>query len=198
MPVIGAIGRLVASLILAAVVVGCAGSPIPVTSFDPSSPCTTDGRQPGAYPDLEALLPPDYQGIKPTSVDSGRHCTKDALGTLATAGITGVRFAGATWGLGGTTGLSFAVFAADGLTASEMIDFYGAGAQANSKTDTLQAVDTVVAGRPARRLDVLQSDGSAHSIVAWPSKTAGIIDVLLATDLGDTKVLAALTELSAR
>ena len=198
MPVIGAIGRLVASLILAAVVVGCAGSPIPVTSFDPASPCTTDGRQPGAYPDLEALLPPDYQGIKPTSVDSGRHCTKDALGTLATAGITGVRFAGATWGLGGTTGLSFAVFAADGLTASEMIDFYGAGAQANSKTDTLQAVDTVVAGRPARRLDVLQSDGSAHSIVAWPSKTAGIIDVLHATDLGDTKVAAALTELSAR
>ena len=198
MPLTGLAGRLFAMLLLTAVVVGCAGSPIPLATFDPSSPCTTDGRQPGAYPDLEALLPPDYQGIKPTSVDSGRHCTKDALGTLATAGIIGVRFAGATWSLGGTTGLSFAVFAADGLTASEMIDFYGAGAQANSKTDTFQATDTAVAGRPARRLDVLQSDGSAHTIVAWSSKTGGIVDVLLATDLGDAKVLAALTELSAR
>ena len=198
MPLTGGPRRLVMTLALAATLAACGGSPIPVATFDPSSACTTDGRQPGAYPDLEALLPPDYQGIKPTSVDSGRHCTTDALGTLATAGIHGVRFAGATWSLGGTTGLSFAVFAADGLTASEMIDFYGAGAQGSSKTDTLQATDTVVAGRPARRLDVLQSDGSAHTIVAWPSKTAGIIDVLLATDLGDTKVAAALTELPAR
>ena len=183
---------------LAISVIGCSGSPIPVATFDPASPCTTDGRQPGAYPDLEALLPPDFQGIKPTSVDSGRNCTQAALGTLATAGIKGVRFAGAAWSLGGTTGLTFAVFVADGLTPPEMIDFYGAGAQASSKTDTFQTSDIAVAGRPGRRLDVLQSDGAAHTIVAWPSARSGIVDVLLATDLGDTKVANALIELAAR
>jgi hypothetical protein len=190
--------HVIAAMALALAVAACGGSRIPVTSFDPSSPCTTDGRQPGAYPDLEALLPAAYQGIVPTNVDSGRNCTRDALGTLATAGISGVRFAGATWGLGGTTGLTFAVFAANGLTPVEMIDFYGAGAQASSKTDGLQVTDTAVAGRPARRLDVSQSDGSAHTIVAWTSKTPGIVNVLLATDLGDAKVLEALTELGAR
>jgi hypothetical protein len=201
MPPIGPVRHLVATFVIAVAAVSvaaCSGSPIPVATFDPASACTTDGRQAGAYPDLEALLPPDYQGIKPTNVDSGRNCTKEALGTLATAGIAGVRFAGATWSLGGTTGLTFALFAADGLTPAEMIDFYGAGAQASSKTDTLQATDTAVRGRPGRRLDVLQSDGAAHTIVAWPSTRSGVVDVLLATDLGDTKVANALIELAAR
>ena len=37
-----------------------------VASFDPSSPCPTDGRFPGAYPELEALLPGDLDGAPPT------------------------------------------------------------------------------------------------------------------------------------
>ena len=181
-------------LVLALSVVACGGSKIPLVTFDPASPCTTDGRQPGAYPDLEAQLPTHYQGIAPASVDSGRNCTKDALATLATAGITGVRFAGATWNLGGTTGLTVAVFQADGLTPPEMIDFYLAGAAGSSKTDSFQTTDTTVAGRPARRLDLLQSDGSGHTIVAWPSVRSGVVNVLLATDLGDAKVRDALAE----
>jgi hypothetical protein len=189
---------LACALVVGSIVAACGGSRIPVVSFDPSSACTTDGRQAGAYPALEALLPTRYEGKAPASVDSGRNCTTTALGTLAGAGITGVRFAGATWEMGGTTALTVAVFQADGLDATEMIGFYEAGASANSKTEKLSVTDLTVAGRPARRLDVLQSDGTGQTIVAWPASTAGDVNVLLAADLGDAKVLEALAQFGSR
>lgn len=181
-----------------ALVVSACGSSIPVVSFDPASPCTTDGRQPGAYPDLEAKLPATYEGQAPGNVDSGRNCTAASLGTLAAGGVTQLRFAGATWHLGGTTALTVALFTADGLTPSAMIDFYAAGARANSKTEKAQVADATVAGKPARRLDVLQSDGTGQTIVAWPSAEPGLVNVLLASDLGDAKVLAALDSFGSR
>jgi len=162
----------------------------PFASFDPASACTTDGRMPGAYPDLEALLPDAYEGKAATTVDSGRNCTPDALGTLADAGIDGVRFAGATWPLGGSSGLTVAVFEADGLEPGEMIDFYGVGAQRASRTDKLTVADITVGGQPGRRLDVLRSDGSGQSILAWSDGTDRVM-VLLASDVGDTAVLEA-------
>lgn len=188
-----------AALALALVSAACGGSPIPVQSFDPASPCTTDGRQPGAYPDLEALLPATYDGKAPVSRDSGRNCTADALGSLADDGITGVRFAGATWDLGGTTALTVAVFQADGLDAAKMIQFYLVGANSNSKTDSLSQADVTVGGRAAKRLDVLQSDGTGQTIVAWPAASGpGMVNVLLAADLGDAKVLDALSQFGSR
>src|ERR1044072_4503830 len=33
----------------------------PAASFDPTGACTADGSAPGAYPDLEALIPSTYQ-----------------------------------------------------------------------------------------------------------------------------------------
>ncbi len=181
-----------AGILLAAIVAGACGSAIPVVTFDPSTPCTTDGRQPGAYPDLEALLPATYQGRNPDNVDSGRSCTRAALGTLTDHGITGVRFAGATWDLDGTTALTVAVFEADGLTPGEMIDFYQAGAAGNGKVDKLATADVAVGGRPGSRLDVLLSDGTGQTIVAWPALESGRVFVLLASDLGDANVLKAL------
>ena len=47
-------------------------------------------------------------------------------------------------------------------------------------------------GQPAKRLDVLASDGSGSTIVAWPAGAPGRVMVLLAADLGDAKVLDAL------
>lgn len=176
----------------------CSGSKIPVVSFDPSSPCTTDGRQPGAYPDLEALLPASYEGNPPVNVDSGRNCTTAALGSLADDGITGVRFAGATWDLSGTSGLTVAVFEAAGLDAGEMLRFYRDGASANSKTDKLVTGELTVAGGPAYRLDVLQSDGTGQTVVTWPAAETGRVNVLLAADLGDAKVLEALATFGVR
>ena len=64
-----------------------AASADPIASFDPAAPCPAEGQQPGAYPDLEALLPATHEGKAPDSVDSGRLCTDANLGTLAAAGI---------------------------------------------------------------------------------------------------------------
>lgn len=187
------IGLLATALLLASIVAGC-GSAIPIVSFDPASPCTTDGRQPGAYPDLEAAVPTAHEGRAPDSVDSGRSCTAGALGTLAALGIEELRFAGATWGLGGTSGLTVAAFEADRLDPAAMIEFYRESARSNRKTEKMQASDTTAGGRPARRLDVLQSDGAYQTIVAWPSGIDGRVMVLLAADVGDTKVAAAVEE----
>jgi len=177
------------ALVLAVVLAGC-GTATPVASFDPTSACTTDGRMPGAYPDLEALLPTAYEDKAPATVDSGRNCTPAALGTLAVAGIDGVRFAGATWPLGGTSGLTVAVFEGDGLDPKAMIDFYEAGARTASRTEKLLTADATVAGQPARRLAVLRSDGSGQTILAWPDGENRVM-VLLAADVGDTAVAEA-------
>jgi hypothetical protein len=182
---------LVLPMVLALVVGACATA-TPVASFDPASPCTTDGRMPGAYPALEALLPKAYKGNAPATVDSGRNCTKDALGPLADAGIDGVRFAGATWPLGGTTGLTVAVFQGDGLEANELLDFYLAGARAANRTDAFTTTDMTIRGVPVRRLDVLRSDGTGQTVATWPGGVPGRVGVLLASDLGDANVLDAL------
>jgi hypothetical protein len=188
------------SLLLGLLLAAC-GSAIPMVSFDPSSACTTDGRQPGAYPALEALLPAAYEGRSPDNLDSGRSCTPAALGSLADAGIDGVRFAGATWDLGGPTALTVAVFEGDGLTPDAMIDFYRLGGSGNSKLEKIALSDAVVGGRTGSRLDVLQSDGTAQTIVAWPAANDGRVAavdgrvfVLLSSDLGDANVLKALDE----
>lgn len=179
-------------VLLAVAMAACGGSKIPLATFDPTSSCTTDGRQPGAYPDLESLLPTSYEGKAPGNVDSGRSCTAGALGTLAAAGISQVRFAGATWSLGGSTALTVAVFEATGLDPTAMIGFYDAGARADSHTEKLQVSDATVGGQPAKRLDVLASNGTGQTIVVWPAAAAGRVHVLLASDLGDAKVVAAL------
>ena len=120
---------LLAGLAVALAVVAC-GRETPVASFDPTSPCETDGRFAGAYPDLEALLPTAFEGKAPDTVDSGRSCTDGALGPLAAAGVEGLRFAGATWALGGTSGATVAVFEGDGLDAAKLLAFYEDGARA--------------------------------------------------------------------
>jgi len=185
----------IAIALVAALALGACGSGRVLTaSFDPASACTTDGRMAGAYPDLEALLPKAYDGKIPTSVDSGRSCTASALGTLADAGVTGMRFAGATWSLGSASGLTVAVFEGTGLDAAKMLDFYAVPARTASHTDTYRTLDTTVGGLPAKRLEVLNKDETTNTIVIWPGGADGRVLVLLASDLGDAKVAAALEE----
>jgi hypothetical protein len=188
-------GPVVAAL-LATIIAGC-GTAIPVVSFDPASACTTDGRQPGAYPDLEALLPTTYAGRAPDNVDSGRSCTPGALGALAEAGIDAVRFAGATWGLGGSSGLTVAAFEGSGLDAPAMLDFYTQSARADRHTEKLATSDVTVGSEVGHRLDVLATNGAGHTVVTWPADRADTVFVLLAADLGDSAVVAALDEFAA-
>lgn len=184
-------------LVAASILVAGCSREIPVSSFDPASACTTDGRFPGAYPALEALLPTSYEGAAPDNVDSGRNCTDEALGVLAADGIAGVRFAGATWDLGGSTGLTVALFEGDGLDPAKMLAFYEDGARKARRTDRLEVTDTTVGGTAAKRLDVLGTDGSGQTVVVWPSGEAGRVKVLLAGNLGDAKVLDALEQFGA-
>jgi hypothetical protein len=184
--------------VVAMLFVAACGAATPIASFDPASACTTDGRFAGAYPDLEATLPDAYEGAAPATVDSGRNCTPAALGILADSVSDGVRFAGATWGLGGTTGLTLAVFEGEGLDAANLLTFYEDGARKARRTEKLQVSDTTVAGTAAKRLDVLGSDGTAQTIVTWPAAEAGRVNVLLAADLGDAKVAEALETFATR
>jgi hypothetical protein len=196
-PSLPAMRRLAVLLALAAMVAACGGTTAAAT-FDPASPCPAEGQQPGAYPQLEALLPADYEGAAPDSVDSGRSCTAAALGSLADAGIREMRFAGATWQTGGSSGLTVALFEADGLDATIVRDFYRKGAEEARRTEKIATTDVTVGGRPAKRLDVLGSDGTGQTIVAWPGNAAGRVWVLLAADLGDTKVASALETCGSR
>jgi hypothetical protein len=188
------IRRLVLPLAIAVLLVAaCGSSRVLTASFDPASACTTDGRMAGAYPDLEALLPTMYDGKTPTT-DSGRTCTTSALGTLAAAGVSGMRFAGATWPLGSSSGLTIAVFDGAGLDAAKMFDFYAEPAKTASHTDKYRALDTTVGRQAAKRLEVLNKDGTTNTIVVWPDGAEGRVRVLLASDLGDAKVAAALEQ----
>ena len=186
------------SLGFVAALAGCAPGPTAVVSFDPAVPCPAEGQQPGAYPDLEAILPTDHEGRPPDTLDSGRMCTPAQLGTLAAAGIHEVRYAGATWETGGTSGLTVAVFTGEGLDAPTMLEFYAAPAQSARRTEELVTSETAVGGTSAHRLDVLGSDGSGQSIVTWQPADDGPVWVLLAADIGDAKVAEVLETLGSR
>jgi hypothetical protein len=196
---LAAFARLATAGLVALAVAACAaGADAPLASFDPAAPCTVDGQQPGAYPDLESVLPATWDGRAPDNLDSGRTCTREALGTLAGRGIEELRFAGATWKAGGSGGLTIAVFEADRLDEAMMVEFYEAGARAARRTDKYVVADATVGGKAARRLDVLGSDGTTQTVVAWPAEEPGRVNVLLAADLGDTRVAEILETFGSR
>jgi hypothetical protein len=135
-------------------------------SFDPDSPCTEDGRAAGAYPDLEALVPRDLEGKPPTSVDSGRNCTPTSLGSLADHGVKELRYAGATWARGASSGTSIAVFEAPDLQADWVAEFYKLGAETGRNTESVESTPTSVNGVPAFRVDALNGE-SYQTVLDW-------------------------------
>lgn len=154
--------RAILSTLLVAVVVGCAGA-----TFDPSGPCTTDGRSAGAYPALEAIVQTTFRGRAPDRLDSGRNCTPDALATLGGHGVTELRFAGATWDLGSNSGVTLAVFEAPNLDAAWVAEFYETGARAGKNTESVEATTIAIPdGRKGSRIDVLNGE-SYQSVVVW-------------------------------
>lgn len=158
------------------IVGACAGG---TASFSPTGTCGADGKVPGAYPDLEARLPKAFDGKAPTSVDSGRHCSEAALGSLITHHGAGIEFAGATWDLGGGTGVTSALFsqpAAD-LPADWIAEFYEIGARTAKRTDNITTSRPVFDGTGATwRLDTL-NDLSLQSVVTW--QDGGMVRVVL-------------------
>ena len=183
MPRLGRIGPFVLAVTLAAA--GCSSGPPP--SFDPTGDCTTDGRAPGAYPDLEALVPTKYMGATPGTLDSGRNCTVTNLGSLARLGITEVRFAGGTWSFGAERAAVLAVFRTHGLTADYLAAFYNESARVSARTEILGASQPTIAGRPGNRLDT-QTGERLQTVVVWPSATPDVVNVVITNDLPDARI----------
>ncbi|HSO29886.1 MAG TPA: hypothetical protein VLS28_08265 [Candidatus Sulfomarinibacteraceae bacterium] len=155
-----------AAFLLGLALAGCGGAR-PV--FDPAGPCVADGRAAGAYPDLEAELPTILGGEAPTTVDSGRNCSTGALGSLVAHDLDEIRFAGATWDLGGGRGVSSVVFAIDGadLPGAWIAEFYEIGARTAKRTDNIAVSRPAFPGAgEAWRLDTL-NDLSLQSVVTW-------------------------------
>ncbi|HEX5014940.1 MAG TPA: hypothetical protein VFV72_12370 [Candidatus Limnocylindrales bacterium] len=145
---------------LALLVAACAAS------FDPSGPCTTDGRAAGAYPDLEALVPRDLAGMPATQVDSGRNCSEKALGSLKSHGVDELRFAGAVWETGPNGGVSSAVLEAPNLRADWVHEFYKTGAEAGRNTEQVTFESNAVDGTMFYRMNTLNGE-SYQTVVDW-------------------------------
>jgi hypothetical protein len=162
-----ALAAALAGAVLPLVLAACGGFG---PTFTATGPCTADGRASGAYPDLEAKVPRAISGRPATTVDSGRNCSTDALGTLADHGVTEIRFAGATWDEGGGNGVSIAILAVpEGeLQAAWAEEFYQAGAEAAKHTEHLETSRPTYPGAgTVFRLDTL-NDLSFQTVVVWP------------------------------
>ena len=184
LPFLRLCGMLLAALLLSSCSSGADAS------FDPAGACSGDGSAVGAYPDLEARIPTSYEGVGPGRLDSGRSCTKENLGTLADAGYDEVRFAGGTWDFGGDRAAALVVFSAKGLTAAQIADFYATSAQGADRTTITGRSTPTLAGRPGQRIDTETSDRT-QVIVAWPASDPDIVNVVIANELPDTKIQAA-------
>jgi hypothetical protein len=178
----------VMSLAMGAILAACTGAATP--SFDPTGPCSGDGSAPGAYPDLEALVPTSYEDRAPNRLDSGRNCSDENLGPLADEGIDEIRFAGGTWEFGSDIAAVLAVFDAQGLTVDKMADWWESTARDSSRTEILGVSDVEVAGRDVRRLDTKTGE-RLQSVLVWGGKDSGQVNVVLSHNLPDPKIEAA-------
>ena len=152
--------------------------------------CPVEGRVAGAYPDLEKRIPTSYEGRAPDTLDSGRHCDPDSLGSLAKAGFDEVRFAGGTWDFGGERAAALVVFQAPGLTADQVADFYGTSAQTANRTTITGVTTPEIAGRSGHRLDTMTGD-RVQTVVVWPAATPDVVNVVITNDLPDGKIQSA-------
>ena len=173
---------------MAVILVACTSATGP--SFEPSGPCTADGSAPGAYPDLEALVPTAYEERGPNRLDSGRNCSDENLGSLATAGIEEIHFAGGTWEFGSDIAAVLAVFAADSLTVDAMADWWESTARASARTQILGSTSAEVAGRTVHRLDT-KTGQRIQTVVVWAGDEPGRVNVVLTHNLPDPKIEAA-------
>ncbi len=169
-------------IVLAVALSACGGSG---ATFNPSGPCNTDGRVAGAYPDLEARLPLKLDGAAPASVDSGRHCSEGALGSLISHDAAGIQFAGATWDLGGGAGISSVVFRLPDrdLPAAWIAEFYEIGARTAKRTENIETSRPSFDGvGQTYRLDTLNGL-SLQTVIVWQDG-AVVRAVLVATTVG--------------
>ena len=188
--------RLCVLLAAVLVAVACSASR-QAASFDPAGPCTTDGRAPGAYPELEALVPQRFLDATPKPLDSGRNCTATNLGSLSQRGIKEVRFAGGTWTFGAERAAVLAVFRAAGLDAESMAAFYAQSAQAAPRTAVVAQSSPTIEGRAGHRLDT-KTGQRLQTVVTWPGTAADTVNVVITNDLPDARIQDAIAAYEGR
>jgi hypothetical protein len=153
------------------------------SDFDPSAPCTSDGRKPGAYPELESRIPTAFRGGPPTNLDSGRICSNDGLATLKGHGVDELHYAGGVWNTGSQSGVSLATFANAGdapLQPDWVAEYYQSTANVGKNVDSVEVGDYPVApGIVGHKVDVLNNE-SYQSIVVWDRE--GRIEIALIAD----------------
>ena len=179
--------RALFGLVLVAILASaCAGA-----RFDPSGPCTADGRAPGAYPELERLIPATFDAAAPTVLDSGRNCSATALGSLASHQVGELRFAGGQWHLGERSGVTMAVLSSPtGLDAAWVGEFYETSARLAKHTENVSAGTTRIGGIDAFRVETLNDQTSFQTVVVWAG-TAAIDVVIVASDVNEVGSRAA-------
>ena len=87
--------------------------------------------------------------------------------------------------------MSLVTFEATGLTDQAVFDSYIAGAAANDKIHDLATSTPTLGAGPGHRLDYLNGDSSFQRILVWPGDRAGRVRVVLAADLVDADIQAA-------
>jgi hypothetical protein len=186
-----AVLTIAAALVAALLLAGCAEPA--ATSFDPAAPCAGAARQqmPGAYPDLEARVPRQLDGRAAGSRDSGRFCAKETLGSVYDAGVAEVRFGGSIWEVGERGGVQMAVFEGAGLTPELYAAEYRRAAEQDRATEAVKATTLEVDGRPAWRIDVVNSN-SRQAIVVWGSADGAVVQVVVAADVDEAQLQAAI------
>ncbi len=161
-------------VLLGSLLAGCAAA----ATFDPAGPCDADGKAPGAYPDLEGLLPDLFDGRAPDRRDSGRSCTDAALGSLGSHEVAELRFAGATWDFGNGRAVTMAVLSLPNraLPVVWAEEFYELGARNGRRTEHVQVSrPTFDGGGPVFRLNTL-NDLSFQTVVVWADgDRAGVV-----------------------
>jgi len=179
-------------------VAGCTGSAGPTTPPDPSAACggADVQRAVGFYPGLEVRLPALLAGTAPTSRDSGRYCSEKTLGPLRADGYQEVRFAGETFPVTSQSGVSLVVYDAPGLTAAEVGDAFRGGAGTGKKVTVVSDDPYTVAGRSGRRLVVL-NDATRQVVVVWPAAEPDVVRIVIAADVPDATIDAAVAALEA-
>jgi hypothetical protein len=171
--------------VLAAALVAAGCAAFGGATFAPTGACAVDGRAPGAYPDLEAMVPKAINGRPATSIDSGRDCTANALGSLASHGIQELRFAGATWDEGDGNGVSIAVLQRpdQGLPIDWVEEFYLLGAENGKHTGNIDTARPTYPGvGTVYRLDTL-NDLSFQTVIVWRDGPVARV-VIVATQVG--------------
>jgi hypothetical protein len=175
------------AMVLVVLVGGCTtGAP----SFDPASACTADGRFPGAYPELEAVVPTSLDGRPADHLDSGRSCTDAGLATLKSHGVGELRFAGGLWEQGANSGTTLVAFdSPTPLNAKWLADFYEAGARAGKNTDAIETAPLAIGGSAGYRLDTLNDD-SYQTVIVWP-RAGRVVGAIVASAVREVETRVA-------